>query len=184
MRITFPHMSSLVRNFPKKILYPFLNNDDTGDDNPNWTNSFLFSSLTSQICMKNMPNSHTSTRTHTLLHNRVRETEPCSINLECRPIQHVSQPYRLRMRVNWQTQHSTRNHDNPAHRSRNQTLYDTSPVWFVFQVTQEDQLSSLMMECYCRSMCVCYVAACRPSQSIHATIWYTEFYQPKTQIGM
>jgi hypothetical protein len=43
-------------------------------------------------------------------------------------------------------------HDNPAHRPRNHTLYDTPPIRFVFQVTQEDLISSLMMAGYCRNM--------------------------------
>jgi hypothetical protein len=34
---------------------------------------------------------------------------------------------------------------NPAHRPRNHTLYDIPPIRFVFQVTQKDLRSSLMM---------------------------------------
>jgi hypothetical protein len=41
--------------------------------------------------------------------------------------------------------HNRRNHDTPAHRSRNHTLYDIPPIRFVFQVTQKDLRSSLMM---------------------------------------
>jgi hypothetical protein len=44
-----------------------------------------------------------------------------------------------------------RNHGNPAHRSRNHT-YDIPPIRFVFQVTQKDQRSSLMIAGYCRNM--------------------------------
>jgi hypothetical protein len=40
----------------------------------------------------------------------------------------------------------------PAHRPRNHTLYDTPPIQFVFQVTQKDLRSSLMMAGYCRNM--------------------------------
>jgi hypothetical protein len=43
-------------------------------------------------------------------------------------------------------------HDNPAHSSRNHTLYDIPPIRFVFQVTQKDLRSSLMMAGYCRNM--------------------------------
>jgi hypothetical protein len=39
-----------------------------------------------------------------------------------------------------------RNHHNPAHRSRNHTLYYIPPHRFVFQVTEEDLISSLMSE--------------------------------------
>jgi hypothetical protein len=42
--------------------------------------------------------------------------------------------------------------DNPAHRSRNHTLYDIPPIRFVFQVTKKDLRSSLMMAGYCRNM--------------------------------
>jgi hypothetical protein len=45
-----------------------------------------------------------------------------------------------------------RSHDTPAHRSRNHTLYDIPPIRFVFQVTQKDIRSSLMMAGYCRNM--------------------------------
>jgi hypothetical protein len=48
--------------------------------------------------------------------------------------------------------HNRRNHDNPAHRPRNHTLYDIPPILFVFQVTQKDLRSSLMMAGYCRNM--------------------------------
>jgi uridine kinase len=43
-------------------------------------------------------------------------------------------------------------HNTPAHRPRNHTLYDVSPIRFVFQVTQKDLRSSLMMADYCRNM--------------------------------
>jgi hypothetical protein len=45
-----------------------------------------------------------------------------------------------------------RNHDTPAHRPHNHTLYDIPPIRFIFQVTQKDLRSSLMMAGYCRSM--------------------------------
>jgi hypothetical protein len=48
--------------------------------------------------------------------------------------------------------HNTRSHDNPAHRPRNHTLYDIPTLSCVFQVTQEDPISSLMMAGYCRNM--------------------------------
>jgi hypothetical protein len=75
--------------------------------------------------------------------------------------------------------HNTRNHDNPAHRPRNHTLYDIPTLSCVFQVTQEDcpahrprnhtlydiptlscvfqvtqedPISSLMMAGYCQNM--------------------------------
>jgi hypothetical protein len=38
------------------------------------------------------------------------------------------------------------------HKSHNHTLYDTPPTQFVFQVTQEDLISSVMMAGYCRNM--------------------------------
>jgi hypothetical protein len=49
---------------------------------------------------------------------------------------------------------SVRNHDNPAHRSRNPTLYkyDIPPIRSVFHVTQTDSRNSLMMADYCRNM--------------------------------
>jgi hypothetical protein len=40
----------------------------------------------------------------------------------------------------------------PAHRSSNHTLNDIPPIIFVFQVTQRDIRSSLMMAGYCRNM--------------------------------
>jgi hypothetical protein len=48
--------------------------------------------------------------------------------------------------------HSRLNHDNPAHRPRNHTLYDIPPIPFVIQVTQKDLRSSLKMADYCRNM--------------------------------
>jgi hypothetical protein len=39
-----------------------------------------------------------------------------------------------------------------SHRSRNHTLCDIPPIQFVFQVTQKDLRSSLMMAGYCRNM--------------------------------
>jgi hypothetical protein len=39
--------------------------------------------------------------------------------------------------------HNTQNHDTPAHRSRNHTLYDMPLIRFVFQVTQKDLRSFL-----------------------------------------
>jgi hypothetical protein len=45
--------------------------------------------------------------------------------------------------------HKRRNHDTPAHRPRNHTLYGIPPIPFVFQVTQKDLRSSLMMAGYC-----------------------------------
>jgi hypothetical protein len=48
--------------------------------------------------------------------------------------------------------HNRRNHDTPAHRPRNHTLYDIPPIRFVFQVTQTDPRSSLMMADYCRNI--------------------------------
>jgi hypothetical protein len=48
--------------------------------------------------------------------------------------------------------HNRPNHDTPAHKSRNHTLYDIPPIRFVFQVTQKDVRSSLMMAGYCRNM--------------------------------
>jgi hypothetical protein len=47
---------------------------------------------------------------------------------------------------------SGRNHDNSANRLRNHTLYYIPPIRFVFEVTQKDLRSSLMMEGYCRNM--------------------------------
>jgi hypothetical protein len=47
---------------------------------------------------------------------------------------------------------SVRNHDNPAHRPRNHTLYDIPPIQFVFQVTQKDLRSSLLMAGHCRNL--------------------------------
>jgi hypothetical protein len=44
------------------------------------------------------------------------------------------------------------NHDNPAHRLRNHTLYDVPPIRFLFQVTQKDIRSPLMMAGYYRNM--------------------------------
>jgi hypothetical protein len=44
------------------------------------------------------------------------------------------------------------NHDNPAHMSRNRTLYDIPPILFVFQVTHTDPRSSVIMADYCRNM--------------------------------
>jgi hypothetical protein len=41
--------------------------------------------------------------------------------------------------------HNRRNHDNPAHRPRNHTLYDIPPIRFVFQVTRKDLRISLML---------------------------------------
>jgi hypothetical protein len=40
---------------------------------------------------------------------------------------------------------------NPVHRPHNHTLYDIPPIRFVFQVTQKDLRSSLMMAGYCRN---------------------------------
>jgi hypothetical protein len=37
--------------------------------------------------------------------------------------------------------HNTQNHDTPAHRPRNHTLYDIPPIRFVFQVTQKDLIA-------------------------------------------
>jgi hypothetical protein len=49
--------------------------------------------------------------------------------------------------------HNRPNHDNPAHMPRNHTLFDRiPPIQFVFQVTQKDLRSSLMMAGYCRNM--------------------------------
>jgi hypothetical protein len=48
--------------------------------------------------------------------------------------------------------HNRRNHDTSAHRPSDHTLYDKSPIWFVFQVTQKDLRSSLIMADYCRNM--------------------------------
>jgi hypothetical protein len=47
---------------------------------------------------------------------------------------------------------ASQTHDNPAHRPRNHTLCDTPSIKFVFQVTQADPGSSLMMTDYCRNM--------------------------------
>jgi hypothetical protein len=38
------------------------------------------------------------------------------------------------------------------HRPRNHTLYDIPPIQFVFQVTQKDLRSYLMMAGYCHNM--------------------------------
>jgi hypothetical protein len=43
-------------------------------------------------------------------------------------------------------------HDKPAHWPRNHTLYDIPPIRLVFQVTQKDLSSSLMVAGYCRNM--------------------------------
>jgi hypothetical protein len=48
--------------------------------------------------------------------------------------------------------HNRWDHNNPAHRPRNHTLFDTPPIRFVFQVTQKDLRSSLMMAGYCQNM--------------------------------
>jgi hypothetical protein len=45
-----------------------------------------------------------------------------------------------------------RNHHKSAHRSSNHTLYHIPPIRFVFQVTQRDLRSSMMMAGYCRNM--------------------------------
>jgi hypothetical protein len=45
--------------------------------------------------------------------------------------------------------HNRRNHDSPAHRLLNCTLYDIPPIPFVIHVTQKDPRSSLMMADYC-----------------------------------
>jgi hypothetical protein len=45
-----------------------------------------------------------------------------------------------------------RGSDTPTHGSRNHTLYDIPPIRSVFQVTQMDPRSSLMMAGYCRNM--------------------------------
>jgi hypothetical protein len=42
-------------------------------------------------------------------------------------------------------------HNNPAHRPHKHTLYDIPPIQSVFQVTQTDPRSSLMMADYCRN---------------------------------
>jgi hypothetical protein len=47
--------------------------------------------------------------------------------------------------------YNRRNHNTPAHRSRNHTLYDIPPIRSVIQVTQTDQRSPLMMAGYCRN---------------------------------
>jgi hypothetical protein len=39
-----------------------------------------------------------------------------------------------------------------THRPHNHTLCDIPPIWSVFQVTQTDSRSSLMMADYCRNM--------------------------------
>jgi hypothetical protein len=54
--------------------------------------------------------------------------------------------------MHWLRRSNTRNHDNQAHRSRNHTLCDIPPIKSVFQVTQEDLISSLIMAGYCRNM--------------------------------
>jgi hypothetical protein len=46
----------------------------------------------------------------------------------------------------------TRNHNNLTYRPSNHTLYDIPPIRFVFQVTQKDLRSSLMMAGYCQNM--------------------------------
>jgi hypothetical protein len=48
--------------------------------------------------------------------------------------------------------HNIRNHNTPTHRPYKHTLYDTPLIWNVFQVTQTDPGSSLMMADYCRNM--------------------------------
>jgi hypothetical protein len=48
--------------------------------------------------------------------------------------------------------HTRQNHNTPAHRPRNHTLNDIPPIRFVFQVTQGNLISSLMMTGYCRNM--------------------------------
>jgi hypothetical protein len=40
--------------------------------------------------------------------------------------------------------HNRLNHDTPAHRPPNYTLYDMPPIRFVFQATQKDLRSNLM----------------------------------------
>jgi hypothetical protein len=49
-------------------------------------------------------------------------------------------------------QHNRQNHNTPAHRPHNHTLYDIPPIRSVFQVTQTDPRSSLMMAGYCQNM--------------------------------
>jgi hypothetical protein len=47
---------------------------------------------------------------------------------------------------------NSRNHYTPTHRPHNHTLYDIPPIWSVFQVTQAEPRSSLMMADCCRNM--------------------------------
>jgi hypothetical protein len=42
--------------------------------------------------------------------------------------------------------------NDPAHGSRDHTLFDIPHIRFVFQITQEDLISSLMIAGYCRNM--------------------------------
>jgi hypothetical protein len=58
----------------------------------------------------------------------------------------------LEIQIEWVGKHNRRNHDTPAHRSHNHTLYDIPPIRSVFQVTQTDPRSSLMIAVYCRNM--------------------------------
>jgi hypothetical protein len=54
------------------------------------------------------------------------------------------------IQIEWVVYHIIRGYG--AHRPRNHTLYDIPPFLFVFQVTQKDIRSSLMMAGYCRNM--------------------------------
>jgi hypothetical protein len=56
------------------------------------------------------------------------------------------------MRMPSAGKHNRQNHNTPAHRPRNHTLYNILPIWFVFQVTRKDLRSFLMMAGYCWNM--------------------------------
>jgi hypothetical protein len=53
---------------------------------------------------------------------------------------------------NWAGKHNRWNHNILVHRPHNHTLSDIPPIQFVFQVTQKDLRSSLMMAGYCWNM--------------------------------
>jgi hypothetical protein len=75
------------------------------------------------------------------------------VPMECVPMEHVPMEYVPWNMYPWNVYPWNMypwNHDTPAHRPRHHTLYDIPPILFVFQVTQKDLRSSLMMAGYCR----------------------------------
>jgi hypothetical protein len=66
--------------------------------------------------------------------------------------------------------HNKQNHNTPAHRPHEHTLYDTPPIRSAFQATQTDARSSLMMADYCRNM-------------YKPVYWIKEWYNSMHSIG-